>query len=224
MMNRIVPTYLMRVKLDSISNLSYTKSTDRSVGNTMTKIAKDDILQAAIHLFSRNGYHATSMQDIARTIAIKKPSLYHHFESKEAILLEILETGMTQLISKMEIIVESDSPPDQKLQDAIQSHARIIAANPEGAAVFLREDRGLGSTYLERYLTSRDRFEELMRRIIQEGMEQGIFRQTDVTITAKAVLGMVNWMTRWYRPDGRLSAEEISTFFSDLVLQGLMKP
>ncbi len=190
----------------------------------MTKVNRDDILQAAIHLFNHNGYHATSMQDIARAVAIKKPSLYHHFESKEAILLEILETGMAQLISEMEGIVNSDVPADRKLRDAIQSHARIIAENPEGAAVFMREDRGLGDAYLERYLTSRDRFEKLVRHIVQEGMEQGVFRQTDVTIIVKAVLGMVNWMTRWYRSDGRLSAQEIATFFSDLVLQGLMKP
>jgi AcrR family transcriptional regulator len=190
----------------------------------MTKVTKDEILQAAVHLFNHSGYHATSMQDIAHTVGIKKPSLYHHFESKEAILLEILETGMAQLIAEIEAIVDSDEPPDQKLQHAIQSHARIIAANPEGAAVFMREDRGLGEVYLEHYLTRRDRFEELMRQIVQAGVEQGVFRQTDVTIAVKAVLGMVNWMTRWYRPEGRLSAEEIATFFSRLVLQGLMKP
>lgn len=189
----------------------------------MTKVSKNAILEAAISLFSRNGYHATSMQDIAHAVNIKKPSLYHHFESKEAILLEILETGMAQLISEMEAIVASDAPPDEKLRAAIQAHARIIANNPEGAAVFLREDRGLGDEYLALYLARRDHFEGLLRRIVQQGMDQSIFWQTDVTITVHAVLGMVNWMTRWYRPGGRLRAEEIATYFTELILQGLMK-
>lgn len=189
----------------------------------MAKINRSDIIDAAINLFNQNGYHATSMQDIAHAVAIKKPSLYHHFESKEHILLLILETGMDQLIGEMENILGSDINCGLKLRKAIYAHARIIANNPAGAAVFLREDRGLGDDYMEIYLTKRDHFERLLRAIIQEGIDGGMFHETDVAITAHALLGMVNWMTRWYRPEGRLSAEEIAEIFTDLVFKGLLQ-
>ena len=190
----------------------------------MAKVNRDTIIEAAIHLFNQNGYHATSMRDIARAIDIQKPSLYHHFNSKEDILLAILESGMDRLISDLEAIVESSLDCRNKLQAAIQAHAQIIADNPAGAAVFMREDRGLGESYLSKYLDKRDHFERLIRQIVQEGTDTGLFRETDIAITVQALLGMVNWMTRWYRPEGRLTAEQIAERFSDLFLFGLLAP
>jgi AcrR family transcriptional regulator len=190
----------------------------------MAKVNRDTIIEAAINLFNQNGYHATSMRDIARAIDIQKPSLYHHFDSKEDILLAILEAGMDRLISDLEAIVESDLDCRSKLQAAIQAHAQIIADNPAGAAVFMREDRGLGESYLSNYLDKRDHFERLIRRIVQEGTDTGLFRETDVAITVQALLGMVNWMTRWYRPEGRLTAAQIAERFTDLFLFGLLAP
>src|SRR5688500_8893884 len=139
----------------------------------MAKVSRDEIIEAAVQLFNQNGYHATSMRDIAHAVAIQKPSLYHHFESKEAILLCILEIGMDQLITELDRIVASDISCIDKLRAAIQAHAGMIASNPEGAAVFMREDRGLGNDYLSHYLHKRDQFERQFRQIIQEGMDQG---------------------------------------------------
>ncbi len=187
----------------------------------MAKVNQDDILSAAIRLFNQSGYHATSMSDIARAVNIKKPSLYHHFESKEAILLAILETGMERLIDDLESIAASDAGCEAKLRAAIGAHARLIASHPQRAAVFLREDRGLGEQYLAEYVERRDHVERLFRAILQQGIEAGVFRPADVPITVHAMLGMVNWMTRWYRPEGRLSAEEIAEMFADLLLAGL---
>src|SRR5438046_1658090 len=125
----------------------------------MAKVSREEIIEAAIRLFNQNGYHATSMQDIARTVCIKKPSLYHHFESKEAILLTILETGMEWLTSQVDAIAASDMDCIAKIRAAIHAHADMIAGNPAAAAVFLREDRGLGDGYLAQYLSRRDHFE-----------------------------------------------------------------
>jgi AcrR family transcriptional regulator len=187
----------------------------------MSKVSQEDIIRAAIQLFNQNGYHATSMRDIAQAVDIQKPSLYHHFDSKEAILLAILEAGMDQLIFEVETIVRQEADCLSKLRRAIHAHAATIAGNIEGATVFLREDRGLGDAYLARYVEKRDRVEKQFRAILAEGIAQGEFCDTDVTIAAHALLGMVNWMTRWYRPEGRLSAEEISDIFCDLFLGGL---
>ena len=188
----------------------------------MAKVNREEIIEAAVHLFNQNGYHATSMRDIARTVNIKKPSLYHYFDSKEGILLAIFEMGMDQLISQLEAIVASDDDCLTKLRAAIHTHASAIADNPEGASVFLREDRGLGEEYLEEYLAKRDHFERLLRAIVQECTDKGFFREADVAISVQALLGMVNWMTRWYRPEGRLSSLEIADLFVDLFLNGLL--
>jgi len=190
----------------------------------MANARRELILKAAVHLFNENGYHATSMHDVAEAASIKKPSVYHHFSSKEAILVAILEGSMDRLILKLKVIAESDSEPLTKLRDAIQAHALAIAENPESAAVFLREDRGLGDQYLTQYITKRDQFEEFFRQIVREGISAGMFRDLDVVITVKAILGMTNWLTRWYRQDGRLNAAEIANLFSNLLIVGLQRP
>src|SRR5690348_6256233 len=100
----------------------------------MAKVSRDTIIEAAVHLFNQNGYHATSMQDIARSVSIKKPSLYHHFDSKEAILLAILDAGMEQLIRETDAIAASEMDCVEKLRAAIHAHATMIASNPQAAA------------------------------------------------------------------------------------------
>ncbi len=187
----------------------------------MTKVSSKEIVDAAIRLFNRNGYHATSMQDIAKAVSIKKPSLYHHFESKEAILLTILDSGMQALIEETDAIAGAQGDAISKLRSAVRAHASMIASNPEAAAVFLREDRGLGEGYLSQYVARRDQFENLLRMIVQQGIQEGIFCPTDVPISVQALLGMVNWMTRWYRTEGRLSSEQIADQFVDIFLQGI---
>lgn len=190
----------------------------------MSKVSRDAIIDAAIQLFNQNGYHATSMRDIAREVDIQKPSLYHHFGGKEDILLAILDAGMEQFARDMEAIAAAEEDCAAKLRAAIHAHARLIAGNPDAAAVFLREDRGLGDSYLQHYVARRDQVEQFFRAIVQQGIQEGVFRDADVTIVTHALLGMVNWMTRWYRPEGRLDAGQIADIFFDLVLHGIDAP
>lgn len=189
----------------------------------MAKASRGEIIEAAARLFNQNGYHATSMQDVAHAVDLRKPSLYHHFASKEAILLSILEAGMDRLIDELTIIASSQQDCQTKLRTAIHTHARAIANNPEGAAVFLREDRGLGDGYLAHYVAKRDKFEQIFRSIVQDGIAHSEFRSVDVPVAVQALLGMVNWMARWYHPDGRLKADQIADLFADLFLEGLAR-
>ena len=186
----------------------------------MAKISRAAIVEAAIRLFNQNGYHATSMQDVANAVAIKKPSLYHHFPSKEAILLTILDAGMDRLIAELEAITATDRSGSEKVSAAIHAHATMIAGNPEAAAVFMREDRGLGDGYMTHYLAKRDHFERLLRDIVQQAVDSGEFRPMDVPIAVQSLLGTINWMTRWYRTNGRLTADQIADSFADLFLNG----
>jgi AcrR family transcriptional regulator len=186
----------------------------------VTKVSREHIIDAAIILFREHGYHGTSMRDIARAVGIKKASLYHHFESKQELLLTILDTGLERLIAPLEEILAAKMPPEAKLRAAIHHHASLIANYPGAAALFLYEDRALDEAYRARYVARRDEFESLFRQILQEGVHSGSFRQTDLAMSTQALLGMVNWMTRWYRPQGRLSVEEIADSFADLFLCG----
>ncbi|MDQ7028361.1 MAG: TetR/AcrR family transcriptional regulator [Ardenticatenia bacterium] len=191
------------------------------MGNETTR--REELLVVAARLFSRKGYHATSMQDIADELNILRGSLYHYIESKEGLLYELMELGIQTLMERVRPIVESDLPPDEKLARLIQQHTVTIASYPDFMAVFLHELKSLSPPRRERILAYRQEYDHLVRRILVEGVECGVFRPVDVRVVSFALLGMVNWVYQWYSPDGPRSAEEIGAIFANVVLQGVLE-
>jgi AcrR family transcriptional regulator len=184
-------------------------------------MSRQEILKAAAHIFREKGFHATSMRDIAGAVNLQKASLYHHIESKQEILLALLDQALDMLIEDLEKIVESDQSPPLKLEAAIHNYVEKLAANADLAGVLLLEYRSLASEFKRRHVSRRDRFEALWRRILEEGMANGDFRRMDPAVTGFALLGVQNWLITWYRPDGAQSPGEIADHFHSLFLQGL---
>lgn len=190
------------------------------MGNETTR--RTELLIAAARLFSRKGYHATSMQDIAEELNILRGSLYHYIESKEGLLYELMELGVRTLLDQVRPIVESDLPPDEKLARLIRQHTVTIAEHPDFMAVFLHELKSLSPQRRAQILAYRETYDHLVRRVLAEGIAKGVFRPVDVRIASFAILGMVNWVYQWYSPEGPLSADQIGSIFADIVLGGLL--
>lgn len=184
-------------------------------------MARDDILLAAAQVFRKKGFHGASMQDIADAVGLQKASLYHHVQSKQEILLALLDRALDLLIADLEPIVGDDSPGSEKLRRAIRSYLGRLTGEPDLAAVLLLEYRNLEPELRRRHMPRRDRFESLWRQILRDGSQQGAFRRVDPAIAGAALLGVQNWSITWYRRNGRLSPEELADHFSDLLLQGL---
>jgi len=185
-------------------------------------VQRADIIQAAAQIFRRKGYHAASMQDIANAVGLQKASLYHHFTSKQDILLEILDQALDLLIHDMQAIVDSDASPESKLRQAMASYIDRVTHQADLAAVLQLEHRSLEPRKRARHIARRDRYDALWRTLIRQGVEAGVFRRLDETIVTFALLGIQNWMITWYRPEGRLKPEEIASLFADLMLNGLL--
>jgi len=96
-----------------------------------------------------------------------------------------------------------------------------MAEHTDLAAVLLLEHRSLDPEYHERHIPRRDRFERLWRDLIQEGVESGVFKDDDPSLTARALLGVMNWTITWFRPEGSSSIGQISDHFAGLFLEGL---
>jgi AcrR family transcriptional regulator len=102
---------------------------------------RDEILEAAASIFSQKGYHAASMQDIAAAVSLQKASLYHHFSSKQEILLELLDQALDILIDRLLVVVEQPLPPEVKLRAAIDSYLEALTEHRQLAAL-ARSDPG----------------------------------------------------------------------------------
>jgi len=185
-------------------------------------MTRDGILEAAALMFSEKGYHAASMQDIAQSVDLQKASLYHHFSSKQEILLAVLDRALDMLIDNMQQVLNQPSPPDEKLRRAMTVYLQTMLINRELAAVLLLEHRSLDPELKSRHIPRRDKFEHLWRDLIQEGLDRGIFCCMDPTLSTRGLLGVMNWTITWYRPDGVLSPETIAEQFSSLFLYGLV--
>lgn len=181
---------------------------------------KDRILLEAARLFATKGYESTSIQDLARALRLSKAALYHHFRGKEEVLLEISRQALEGLLQATE---EAAIHPDPReaLRAFMEAHARYLEEHHAFFVAMLQGQESLAPESRQKTLPLRDRYEERLRSILRRGMEQGLFRPLDPALAGRAILGMLNWMIRWFHPGGPLSAQEVARFYFDLVWQGL---
>lgn len=185
-------------------------------------MTRNEILDAAAIIFSRKGFEATSMADIAEAVGLQKASLYHHFESKQELLVELLDQALDLLIERIEPIVTLPLPPDQRLRRAMSAYLGAMVDHRELASILLLEHRSLEPEYLSRHIPRRDRFERLWRDLIQQGYDTGLFCCSDPALATRALMGVMNWSITWYNPGGRMPPGELSKEFADLFLNGLL--
>jgi AcrR family transcriptional regulator len=185
-------------------------------------MTRDDILNAAAQIISQKGYHATSMQDIAKSVQLQKASLYHHVSSKQDILLALLDKALDLLIERMQAVIELPLTPEEKLRRGMRVYLETLLEHRDLAAVLLLEHRSLDPEYHARHIPRRDRFEKLWRELIREGQIKGSFNSGDPALAGRALLGVLNWTITWYRDDGKLSPQALADRLADLSLAGLL--
>lgn len=184
---------------------------------------KDQILEVAAQIIRQKGYHATSMQDIAEAVNLQKASLYHHVSSKQEILLSLLDQALELITERISPIAKGDGSADEKLRQSCQLYLELLAEHGDLVSVLLLEHRSLEPEYHSRHIPRRDRFERLWRDMIREGIDSGKFCETtDPALTARALLGILNWTITWYRSDGSLTIKQIANYITTLSLNGLL--
>jgi AcrR family transcriptional regulator len=183
---------------------------------------RDCILDAAVQLFAEYGYHAAPLRDIARIAGIQAASIYHHYPNKQSLLTEIMETHMQRLNRSIEYILQTYHEPLQCLHQAIANHIRLHTTYKAEFFIIDTEIRSLEGDNRSYILSLRDQYEEHLQTILQTGMEQEAFRSCDVKLTSYAIIAMCTQVATWYRPDGRLSTQQVISMYSQFIIQGLL--
>jgi len=183
---------------------------------------RESILAAAVQLFAEYGYHAAPLRDIARIAGIQAASIYHHYPNKQALLVEIMETHMQRLNSSLERVLREYADPLQRLQEAIANHIRLHTNYKAEFFIIDTEIRALEGENRAYILSLRDKYEALLQEIIRGGMECGVFRQSDVKVASYAIIAMCTEVATWFRPNGRLSVQQVINIYSQIITQGLL--
>ena len=184
---------------------------------------RDSILAAAVQLFAEFGYHAAPLREIAKRAGIEAASIYHHYPNgKQSLLVEIMKTHMQRLNSSLERILREYDDPLQRLQKAIANHILLHTNYKAEFFIIDTEIRALKDDTRPDILSLRDEYESLVQGIISDGMERGVFRQSDVKVASYAIIAMCTEVATWFRPNGRLSVQQVINIYSQIITQGLL--
>jgi AcrR family transcriptional regulator len=189
---------------------------------TDIRSARERILAAAVQLFAQYGYHAATMRDIAEISGIRAASIYYHYPSKQALLVEIMDTHMRDLNTSLQRIVQKPLPVEQRLHEAIANHIRLHTTYKSEFFIIDTEIRALEEGQRGAILALRDQYEMLLQSLLREGMEQGIFRQVDIKVASYALIAMCTEVATWFRPNGRLSVQQVIDLYTQMITDGLL--
>ena len=180
-----------------------------------------EILKSAAAAFRRRGYHGASVDEIASALDMTKGNLYYYFQNKEEILFACHDYSLDELLSLMDQVRAEASRPDDKLRKLILAFIHMMLDELQGTALTL-DLQALSPALMKRVIAKRDRFDHGLREIIQQGMDDGLFRPGDPKMIGFAIMGAVNWITKWFDPEGPMSSEDIGQRFADYLVGGLL--
>lgn len=189
------------------------------------------IVKEAATLFAERGFEATTMQDIAARVGITAPGLYYYFPSKQNLLFEVLESALENLLVRLEAAVQAargdgGPRPPAELRAFTHSHVTFQIEEVEETAVYSSTFYGthhmvkaLSDAQRTRLRELQDRSFNLLRRILREGVDTGEFAIPELTTTAFAIIAIGEYPPSWFKPGGRLSADDLGALYADLALR-----
>jgi TetR/AcrR family transcriptional regulator, cholesterol catabolism regulator len=184
---------------------------------------REELLDLAARMFAERGFGATTVRDIADAAGILSGSLYHHFDSKESMVDEILTRFQEELFGRYEEIVAEGRGPRETLEAVVVASFESIDRHHAEVAIYQNEAKYLVQFDRFGYLNDRNRqFRKLWAGILEDGVRGGVFRpDLDVELVYRFIRDTVWVAVHWYRPGGELSAQEIAKQYLGILLDGI---
>jgi TetR/AcrR family transcriptional regulator, cholesterol catabolism regulator len=185
---------------------------------------RQEILRAAARLFQQQGYDATSMNDVAAALKLSKGGLYHHFQSKDEILFNLMNHAMDITEENVLKPVMAIPDPEQRLRSLIRRHIAVVLSEREREiTVLLHENHPLPPALRKRINARKKDYIHFLENLVAEVQRA---RGSKGTVTPRAaafaLLGMLNWIYQWYRPEGTLQEETLAQQYTEIFFQGAL--
>lgn len=186
-----------------------------------TNTTGEAILDAAVELFAQRGYHATSMREIAAAVPVRAAGIYHWYENKEAILMQLQRAFLDGLTVAVHEAIDAQRRPESRLAAAVRVHVAFHGLHPREAFVTDSEIRALSRAGRRAVMARRDAYEDLFAGLIEDGVRTGRFKVADVRIASYAILLQCTGVALWFDPKGKRSLDEVADIHVELVLGSL---
>ena len=185
----------------------------------ITAYKRERILEEAVKLFYERGISGTTLDDIAGKLGVTKPFIYTHFRSKVELLEAVCRPTIEMSLAAIAEAAEKPGTPPERLHSGIVNFTKVVLQRQANIAVYFREEKHLSEEGLSDINALRKRFDRVLSRLLQEGVDNGSFHIADIRVAALVIGGMVSWAYTWYQPNGRLSFDEIADKLAHFGLQ-----
>jgi AcrR family transcriptional regulator len=190
--------------------------------------SRQEILRTAARLFQQRGYDATSMNDVAAALKLSKGGLYHHFQSKDEILFEIMNHAMEITEERVLNPVRGVPDPEQRLRALIRLHIEVVLSpRDREITVMLHENHPLPPSLRKRINARKKDYVHFLENLMGEVQNKSRHaHHTKAKVSPRAaafaLLGMINWIYQWYKPEGDLQAQNLIPQFTELIFGGIL--
>lgn len=190
------------------------------------ELRRQMVIDTAVRIFHQKGYRAATLDDVANELGLSKPALYHYVSSKENLLSQIYIQAMERFFSSVYEIPSMELSPVEKMRVFMRRHLKtVVIDNLAIFSVFFSEENQLPFEDFQRITEEKKKFTGVVEKIIREGIDKGYFQPLNPKLTAYAIIGMCNWLYRWYKPGTSLfSPDEIADQFISLLENGYLHP
>jgi AcrR family transcriptional regulator len=183
---------------------------------------RDGILRAAAAVFRERGFSDAGMRDIAVAADLSPANLYHYFKGKDELLFYCQDRALDRMLGGIAESRRALSNAAERLRTVLVTHVRTMLDEVEGATAHLQVE-ALAPALRARIVRKRDRYEHAVRRLVTEGIRDGVFVAGNPALVTRAMLGALNWIVTWYRPAGPQAPRQIADEMSRYLVKGILK-
>ncbi|MCH7668992.1 MAG: TetR family transcriptional regulator [Acidobacteria bacterium] len=188
----------------------------------MKRNTREDVVRAAGRLFAEYGYHGTSMRDLGRELGLLGSSLYTHVESKQQLLVEVVERGAAFFQASADAAGSMEGTAADRLHSLIAGHVDVVLDHRDEVRTYLYEATALDDDARQRVLDARNQYEAVFTSVIKAGVADGSLRpDLDVRVATIFTLSILNAIDRWYSESGRMSRKKLVDEIWTFILKGL---
>ena len=202
------------------SDSSWERGMARTVGSSGVRTA-EAIREAGTALIYRHGYEAMSLRQLAAEVGLQPGSLYKYFDTKQSLLFDIVREHMELLLARLDEALAGVAEPTARLEAFAAFHLRYHMTRRSLVFIAQSEIRSLEPDNRAAIVALRRRYEAALEAILESGAARGVFRVEDVHVAAFAILAMLTGICQWYRPDGRLTQDELVHLHVAMVVGGV---
>ncbi len=183
----------------------------------------EEVLRSAANIFFAKGFHATSIEDVARDVGMLKGSLYYYIKSKDDLLFQLLLAGIEDGDAFIAGQIDEAGEPVEQLERAIRAQIDYIIKNKVPFGLFLHEFDSLSGKRQHKLISVMSRYNARFVDLVRKGQEQEKLIEGEPWLIVNGILGMCNWLYRWYDTDHVSGPEQVKQVFLRMIMQGIRK-